>query len=345
MLQGRRARTSNRLHIRSRSVDAVLRCAAVARPLLLLAVLLFALVSSASSVWAGSARSANGHLVRWDTGLEEMGRRAVRQIPVIDKQVEAALGFPLRGGPAEVAIVRGHARMQAEAGVPVPEWAGGVFLTSRSLIVVRADRVEGFGLLRSMVTTLRHEWVHLAWSRRAGEQRRRLPLWVEEGLAEEIGGGITVDGGAQLDFAATFGRLIPFDDIAKTWPVEAGRAALAYRQGRSFVQFFRDRSGWDHLQRILASLADGGGVSDSLAAGTPFEEVVQEVSGLPLSHWTGLWRVRTEEEADPWFKLLLRDFMGAVFFAIALIALVAFFFIRRKRKREIAALPDHPLPF
>ncbi len=307
--------------------------------LLPLASLLFAVAAE-----AGSERSSDGHLVRWDEGLDAMGKRAVRQIPAIDKQVEAALGFPLRGGPAEIVFVEGLARMRAEAGAPVPDWAAGVCLGGRSRIVLRADLVRGRGVLRSMVTTLRHEWVHLAWSRRAGENHRRLPLWVEEGLAEEIGGGITVDGGVQLDFAATFGRLIPFDEIARAWPSAAGRAALAYRQGRSFVRFFRDESGWDHVQKILASLADGGGVREGPAAGTPFQELVQQYSGLPLSHWTALWRVQTEEEADPWVQLLLRDFMGTVFFLIAFMALLAFWFMRRRRKRQIAALPDYPLP-
>jgi len=210
--------------------------------------------------------------------------------------------------------------------------------------VLRADRVHSAGVLASMVTTLRHEWVHLAWARRAGSQRRRLPLWVEEGLAEEIGGGISLDGGMQLDFAATFGRLIPFDEITKSWPRSAERAALAYRQGRSWIRYFRDESGWDHLQRILAALADGAGRSDSPAAGTPFEELVLQYSGLPLSHWTAIWRSQIEKDAEPWFKLIARDFMGTIFFALAVIALIAFGFMRRRRKREIAALPDHPEP-
>ena len=165
------------LHIGPWGVAWVLRCAAMSRMTPLLLALVSALVwFGAGAAWAGTERSADGHLVRWDGGLEDMGRRAVRQIPLIDKQVQAALGFPLRGGPAEVVIVRGHERMQTEAGAAIPEWAGGVCVGARSRIVLRADRVEGGGLLRSMVTTLRHEWVHLSWSRRAGPHHRRLPL-------------------------------------------------------------------------------------------------------------------------------------------------------------------------
>ena len=217
-----------------RHPGAGLACAAVFFRRLALVVLLFSgFVLRAEAARAGSARSADGHLVRWDDGLDAMGESAARQIPLIGEQVAAALGFPLRGGPAEVVIVQGHARMQAESSPTVPEWAGGVCQGARSRIVLRADLVEGYGVLRSMVTTLRHEWVHLTWSRRAGQYHRRLPLWLEEGLAEEIGGGISVDGGVQLDFAAAFGKLIPFPEIRESWPSDAGRAALAYRAGAS----------------------------------------------------------------------------------------------------------------
>ena len=117
----------------------------------------------------------------------------MRQVPIVSRQVAASLGFELEGGPAEVVLVSGLARMREAARSHVPEWAGGVCIGSRSLIVLRVDLVRN-GPTRSVLTTLRHEWVHLAWSRKAGAYVRRLPLWLEEGIAEEIGGGITVDG-------------------------------------------------------------------------------------------------------------------------------------------------------
>ncbi len=323
---------------------AGLRCAAVIRALLPILLAVSSIALGAPDAWAGTDRSEDGHLIRWDDGLESMAKRAVRNLPLISKQVEAALGFEFRGGPAEVIFVSGYPRMRAASGVEVPQWAGGVCIGQQSRIVIRADLVENGNPLSSMITTLRHEWVHLAWSRRSSSNRRRLPLWFEEGLAEEVGGGVTVDGGLQLDFAATFGNLIPFDEITKDWPHDGGRAALAYRQGRSFVRFFRDKSGWDHIQRILAALADGGGVSESPAAGEPFDELVLQYSGSSLSHWTSIWSTQIEEEAEPWFKLIARDFMGTIFFLVGLMALVAYWFMRSKRKRQIEALPDHPMP-
>jgi hypothetical protein len=273
-----------------------------------------------------------------------MGARIARQVPVIRAQVEERLGFAFPGGPAEVVVISGLERMRAEAGVGVPDWAAGVTVGSRSRIVLRADLLRDEGLVQSTTTTLRHEWVHLAWSRRAGLRARRLPLWVEEGLAEVVGGGITVDGGMRLDFAVAFGKLIPEAEIATSWPLDAARAALAYRQGRSWVQFFVEQNGWDDLQRILGDLADGKGESDSLAAGPPFEELVFAHTGSTHSHWVRRWRLHLEETAAPWFHLLLRDFTGTIFLVIAVIGGIAFFFVRRRRRRQIDELPDDPHP-
>ena len=86
----------------------------------------------------------------------------------------------------------------------------------------------------------------------------------------------------------------------------------------------------------------GKGESDSPAAGTPFEELVYEHTDVTLSHWHATWQVHVKETAAPWFHLLLRDLTGTLLFLASLIGLIAYFFLRRRRKRQIAALPDHP---
>lgn len=310
-----------------------------------LAALLLAMgVWLAPNALAGERLTAAGHRVRWDGGLDAVGTRVHELLPRIQHEVAESIGFQFPGGPAEVVVISGLERMRRTAGVGVPEWAAGVCVGSRSRIVLRADRLRERGIASALITTLRHEWVHLAWARRAGVYARRLPLWAEEGLAEEIGGGFTLDGGQKLDFAAAWGGLIPLSEIAAHWPAEANRAALAYRQGRSWIRFFLRERGWDPLQRILGDLADGKGTSESLAAGPPFDELVYEHTGATLSDWNVRWETWLKETADPLFFLLLRDFTGTIFFLIAVIALVAFVFLRRRRKRQIAELPDDPYP-
>lgn len=298
---------------------------------------------------AGPARAESlttdaGHVVRWDDGLAPLGRRVHALLPQVRKQVEAKIGFPFPGGPAEVVVVSGLARMRAETGAGVPDWAAGVCVGSKSLIVLRSDRLKDSGLVRAWPSTLRHEWVHLAWSRRAGQYTRRLPLWAEEGLAEEIGGGISVGGGAKLDFAAKWTGLIPMDEIRTHWPGDSSDAALAYRQGRSWIRYFVKQRSWDELRTILRELADGQGASESPGAGRPFDELLYKHTDSTLSKWTAEWKIHLEETADPLFYLLLRDLTGTIFFVIAVIGAIAFFFIRRRRRKQIAELPDDPFP-
>lgn len=319
-------------------------CPRSLRGVLASGVLMIALLMAAPPAAAGEDVLDGGHRVAWDPDVGGMGRRVAALLPETIRRVEERLGFAFVGGPAEVHVVSGLGRMRAEAGVHVPVWAAGVCVGSRSRIVLRADLLANEGPVRGVVSTLRHEWVHLAWARRARAWTRHLPLWVEEGLAEEIGGGISVDGGQQLDFAAAWGRLLPMEGIATAWPDDASDAALAYRQGRNWVQYFVQRAGWPTLQRILADLAEGRGASDSLAAAPPFDELVFVHTGSTLSGWIASWRSHLKETAAPLFYLLLRDFTGTILFVVAVAASVGYWFLRRRRKREISELPDDPLP-
>ncbi len=309
--------------------------------LLLTAVVVLACAAPAAV--AGEVTTPAGHRVRWDEGLGGMGGLAARQLPQVAQQVAAALGFPFPEGRAEIVFVRGLERIREETGAAIPPWAAGVCQGSRSRIVIRADLVDQ-SPLNPMVTTLRHEWVHLAWSRRARLRTRALPLWLEEGLAEDIGGGVTIESGAKLDFAARFGWLLDFETITRHWPKRAEDASLAYKQGLSFVRYFRRTHGADVFQRILKDLADGRGAEGGTAGGTPFEKVVFAHTGSTLSHWLAAWQVDVKERADPWFHLIWRDFQGTLLFVAALFSFFAFFVFRRRRSRQIEELPDDPLP-
>ncbi len=289
---------------------------------------------------AGEVTTEAGHVVRWDEGLEDIGPRVAKLLPGIRQEVEVRLGFEFGGGPATVWVVSGLDRIRAEAGSKVPEWAGGVCVSFKSLIVLRADRIEPPTPFSSANTVLRHEWVHLAWARRSGKHRRQIPLWLEEGLAEEIGGGISVDAGASLDFAAAFDRLIPFDEIDDRFPANAGRAGLAYQQGRSWVRFFVAEAGWRVLHDVLLGVADGDTKIEGAGFSGPFEYLIWKRTDQSVSQWHARWRSRLEETADPWYHLLGRDLTGTIFFGVALIAAVAFFVMRSRRKKAFAELPD-----
>lgn len=302
-------------------------------------LLLAGLTSLAPGVHAAGVDVEGGH-VRWDDGLEDLGRQAARALPRVRDEVARSLGWPYAGPDVEVVVVRGRARMQEEAHAQIPDWAVGAALSARAKILIRADLLHrGFG--GGIVPVLRHEWVHLAWGHRAGANRRMLPLWVEEGLAEDLGGGVSIDLGSTLDLAVVFDRLLDFSNLETSFPASAQKAALAYRQSESWFRYVVDRAGWAAMQSVLGELARGEpATTDVRPTETPFERAIRHHTGRSVGEWQAGWRVSLEESATPWFHLLLRDFQGSILTGLALLGAVAFFFLLRRRRRQIARLPD-----
>lgn len=306
----------------------------------LILVVLAGVLAVGPPAWAGELTTAAGHTVRWDPGLESVGEEVVDLLPRIQREVEARLGFSFVEGPATIVVAKGLESMRAAARAHVPDWAAGVCIGQRSLIVLRADRMLPPTPSRSVATVLRHEWVHLAWARKARFHARNLPRWAEEGLAEEIGGGISVEGGAQLDYAAAWGRLIPWDELTASFPPEASRAALAYRQGASWIRYFIKQRGWEELQAVLADVAEGKGAEAGAAGRGPLDQVLLSRTQRGLDLWTAEWRVSLEEEARPWFHLLGHDIGWTLIILFSFISVGLYFTVRRKRRRAIEALPD-----
>jgi hypothetical protein len=226
--------------------------------------------------------------------------------------------------------------MRAEARAYVPPWAVGLAQVLRSRILVRADRL-GEGAAGDLLSVLRHEWVHLAWGRWAGPRHREIPLWLEEGLAEEIGGGPFGDRRRKLDLAATTDRLIDFDRLATAFPGEGGEATLAYQQSRSWVQHFVRENGWKSLHGVLADVADGSTGAPE-GGETAFAAAIRARTGRGLGEWHAAWKANVVEDARPWFHLLFADIGWSMLMLLAAIS-VGFFFVQaRRRRRQIEAL-------
>lgn len=289
---------------------------------------------------AGPLLASEPHRVEADPGLEAIGARVRQLVPGIQDEVEARMGLRPRARPARIVIVNGVTRVREVTGAKVPEWAAGVCVAGRDLIVLRADRILPERPSQSFATVLRHEWVHLTWRRAAGQYAADLPLWFEEGLAEEIGGGHSVDLGARLDLATVFNNLIPFEEIARAWPPGALRAALAYEQGRSFVRFLAKEEGWPFVTRFLRDMAEGKEQAGRPEYRSAFDQLIYHHTGKGWSYWEALWRESAEEAARPWWHLFGRDIFTTLMLAVGVFGLFTFWWFRRRRRREIEALPD-----
>src|SRR5687768_15549446 len=153
--------------------------------------------------------------------------------------------------------------------------------------------------------------------------------------------------------AAGTGGLIDFAELERRWPEGALEADLAYQQARSWVQLFSARNGWPAVAAVLASTlaapatpetAREPTLSEGSNAPSPFSRAVLDVTGHPLSDWHADWRRSLSEGKPPWWLWLVQDVGAVVWFLLAVVCGVAFFGLRRRRRRQIAALPDDPLP-
>ena len=291
--------------------------------------------------YAESARrvTADGDVVVAPARYEGFADRILRLVPRVRKQVAERLGHVHQGQMGSVVLVADLQGARDVLGPGVPGWAAGVHRAGT--IVLRADEVDRGAPLRTLATILRHEWVHLAWWRMAGPRSRDLPRWFEEGLAEDIGGGVSLEGGAELELAASFGNLLAFDDMRTSWPRQQTAASLAYRQSKDFVAWWRETHGTNALQALLSELADGRAQQRDAVDGPPIERWVFQETGTPLSVWTERWRMHLLERSRPWYQFFLRDLWSTLILLLAVFGLLSWWFVRRRRRRMLEAMPEH----
>jgi hypothetical protein len=302
----------------------------------------------ALACWVALAIGARAHAedapgpstgrVSWDDDAGDAGRWVQARWPGIVAEVQERLGIAPSLEGAEVLVVRGPERLRQVARVAAPTWAGGVTVGG-SRIVVRVDGEQGQRL--RLASTLRHEAVHLLWARQSGPGARRLPRWFEEGLAEEVGGEPSVLAGARLELALGLGELIDFRNLSTTWPEDAFQADLAYQQGRRWVSLLVAREGWGAVRRVLEQVLAAPGPQ-------PPEQVLDaalwSVTRHGLSDWHADWRSAIERQRPGWWLWFLTDLGGLLIMVTAVICGLAYFGLRRRRRRAIEALPDEP-PF
>jgi len=308
--------------------------------LLLLVALLVVLPPSRrpGPAWAEGETRAGAVVVRWDDDAGDAGRWVAQRWEGLLAEARGRLGVDPDLSGAEVFVVRGPERLRTAARVGAPEWAGGVTVAGQR-VVVRVDGAQG-ELVR-LIATLRHEAVHLLWARHAGAAARRLPLWFEEGLAEEIGGAPSVLAGARLDVALGTGQLLDFETLERLWPTDAYAADLAYQQSRRWIGLLIARQGWSVVPALLARVREEAEASTPTQA---LDRALRLVTGHPLSDWHADWRIALEERRDRWWLWFFVDLDGLVWTFIALVCAGSFFVLRRRRRRAIDALPDGPLP-
>ena len=243
------------------------------------------------------------------------------RVPRLLAEVEEALGFRF---PRELTIrlARTDAEFDRLAGNP-PRWAAAVAIPADVSMIVRLTAM-GPPAVTDISSAIRHELVHLLLPARVGGAS--VPLWFEEGLAQILGGRVFRTDLDLVPAAAARGGLIPFPDIARRFPADGDRAALAYAQGESFAAFLLRGPG---LVPLLDATAAHGSLFAGLRAG--FGE---DIDALETA-----WRA-TLVRRGWWLWPLAGAAIPLLFFTASVLVILGFLRARRRGRKTYEQLPE-----
>jgi hypothetical protein len=131
-----------------------------------------------------------------------------------------------------------------------------------------------------MQTEIPHEIAHVMLYRDMGASYNQLPVWLSEGLASLVEAYPKPDYANALMLASQDGSLIPMVELCDAFPLDSGRAFLAYAQSQSFTSFLRDSYGGTGLSALIRAYGDG--LDCELGA--------SRAVGIPLSQLDTRWR-------------------------------------------------------
>ncbi|HSG06563.1 MAG TPA: hypothetical protein VLB09_09230, partial [Nitrospiria bacterium] len=197
---------------------------------------------------------------------------------------------------------------------------------NRGLIVIDNSRIRTEPL--NLGSILSHEWVHLVLHEQIPPGR--LPRWLNEGLAQRIGGGtaeiVLMEGtGKRLQQAVLSNRRMEFHDLSADFPHKDPGLSLAYEQSRSFVDYLFDRIGREGMLKALRSLTQGGSIEMSL----------ETAAGIPFQDLEGGWR-ETLNRRVTWLAYISNNFPFFLFLFAAGLTVLGFFrmLIQRRNYRD-----------
>lgn len=197
---------------------------------------------------AGMAKNFGGNFtVTFEGGGEALGREALAALEAA--YVELGSRFQLWPEQKTEVILYGNRDFKTLTNAP--DWSGGLF---DGKIRVPVGGLEGMN--ERLRRILYHEYAHVLIRAIA---RNRVPLWLNEGLAQWAEAPQESGIGPQLHQRLAKGKdLLPFSRLEKSFDgLSAPEAALAYEESLSLTLFLIERYGEAQILALLHALGEG----------------------------------------------------------------------------------------
>ncbi len=258
-------------------------------------------------------RAGNARVVFWPGG-EARARETL-------KVAAAPVRLPGFGpssllGQTTVYLAPSRAVFDSLTGGRAPEWAGGVAIPSRRVLVLPAWPGAEAGP-EGPAVVLRHELAHLLLSERLPG---RIPRWFDEGFAELTSGSWDAANAWQLRVAFLTGAAPRLDSLSLSWPRDGERARFAYLLSATAVDHMVRRTGEDGFALLLRNWREEGSL----------DAAIRTTWGMTPGGLEEEWREAVRERYG-WLAVLS---MAGAFWMLVLLVLFAAYFPRRKRNRE-----------
>ena len=215
-------------------------------------------------------------------------------------------------------VTRSEQEYYKYASCTVPEWSQAVAFPYKNLVVLKIISAQD---IKKSGQVLLHELVHINLA--ALLQKREIPVWLNEGLAEYLSGDLlSFDNKITLANALLAKKIIRFADIDSLHNFNSVKARLAYIQSKAAVEFFVSRYGLEGLQHLVHNIAKYHSLNDAF----------RKTTGADVLDFEILWYADLKERYS-WMVIL--NFDNLLWIGMGLLAVIAIIFIRQRNKKKI----------
>lgn len=205
------------------------------------------------------------------------------------------------------------------------EWvAGQAYPELRLAVAAIPSGPQGVSAMRRLIP---HELTHLLLYEAMGSSYRRLPSWLNEGLAVISEQTPDPDDALVLNQAFQDGELLSLDTLCYSFPYQDDLVRLAYAQSASIVRFIQENYGHSAIGGLMAAYGNG----------LTCERGMRRALSIGLGSLESEWRESLGthprstillKQAAPWLLLMLTSLP---LFLLVVQPLLAH---RRKQERE-----------